>query len=95
MIAPGTATVSDGSLLPSRSEPVPMPHRASAVVADLHALLELEREAAAIPGPYVLVGHSFGGLFIRLFASTYPDEVAGMVLVDAFPESLPRAMSPE
>jgi pimeloyl-ACP methyl ester carboxylesterase len=70
-----------------------MPRRASTVVADLHALLELE--AAAIPGPYVLVGHSFGGLFARLFASTYPDDVVGMVLVDAFPESLSQAMSPE
>jgi pimeloyl-ACP methyl ester carboxylesterase len=48
-------------------------------VADLHALLA----AAAVPGPYVLVGHSLGGLFVRLYAYTYPDEVAGMVLVDA------------
>jgi pimeloyl-ACP methyl ester carboxylesterase len=35
-----------------------------------------------IKGPYVLVGHSMGGLMVRLFAQTYPDEVAGMVLVD-------------
>jgi pimeloyl-ACP methyl ester carboxylesterase len=49
------------------------------VVADLHALLR----AAGVPGPYVLVGHSLGGLFVRLYASTYPDEVAGLVLVDS------------
>ena len=49
------------------------------MVADLHALLT----AAAIPGPYVLAGHSFGGLVARLYAATYPDEVVGMVLIDA------------
>ncbi|NVN93166.1 MAG: alpha/beta hydrolase [Desulfuromonadales bacterium] len=36
-----------------------------------------------VPPPYVLVGHSMGGLFIRVFADLYPDEVAGMVLLDA------------
>jgi pimeloyl-ACP methyl ester carboxylesterase len=41
-----------------------------------------------MPGPYVLVGHSLGGLIVRLYASTYPDEVAGLVLVDALPEGL-------
>jgi pimeloyl-ACP methyl ester carboxylesterase len=60
------------------SDPAPAPRTAADVVADLHALLD----AAAVPGPYVLVGHSVGGLFVRLFASTYPDEVAGLVLVD-------------
>ena len=63
----------------SRSDPVPMPRDAVAMVADLHALLS----AAAIPGPYVLAGHSFGGLLARLYAATYPNEVVGMVLIDA------------
>ena len=63
----------------SRSDPVPMPRGAAAMVADLHALLG----AAAVPGPYVLAAHSFGGLVARLYAATYPDEVAGLVLVDA------------
>jgi pimeloyl-ACP methyl ester carboxylesterase len=57
----------------SRSDPVPMPRIAGDIVADLHALLG----AAAIPGPYVLAGHSFGGLVSRLYAATYPDEVVG------------------
>ena len=48
-------------------------------VAELHAMLK----AASIEKPYVLVGHSFGGLNVRLFASQFPDEVAGIVLVDA------------
>ena len=45
----------------------------------LHKLLQ----ATGIPGPYVLVGHSMGGLLVRVFANLYSDEVAGMVLVDA------------
>jgi len=63
---------------PSRSDPVPQPRTIAAVVADLHALLA----AAGEPGPYVLVGHSLGGLMVRLYAATHPDEVAGLVLVD-------------
>jgi pimeloyl-ACP methyl ester carboxylesterase len=47
--------------------------------ADLHTLLD----HAHIPGPYVLAGHSFGGLYILTFAATYPDQVAGMVLLDS------------
>ena len=46
---------------------------------ELHLLLN----KAKLPGPYVLVGHSIGGLIARVFTSLYPDEVAGMVLVDA------------
>ena len=65
--------------LPSRSDPVPQPRTARDMVADLHALLD----GAEIPGPYVLVGHSAGGLVTRLYASTYPDDVVGMVLLDS------------
>jgi pimeloyl-ACP methyl ester carboxylesterase len=66
---------------PSRSDPVPQPRTSKDMVAELHALLQ----AAHIPGPYVLVGHSAGGLVVRLYASTYPDEVVGMVLLDSTP----------
>src|SRR5215208_1179406 len=66
-------------LFPSRSDPAPMPRTAGDVVADLHALLG----AAGVPGPYVLVGHSFGGLVVQFYARAYPDEVVGLVLVDA------------
>ena len=59
-------------------DPVDTPRTAADIVADLHALLT----AADVPGPYVLVGASVGGLFVRLYAATYPDDVVGMVLVD-------------
>ncbi|MGZ5405843.1 MAG: alpha/beta fold hydrolase, partial [Nocardioides sp.] len=49
------------------------------IAADLHSLLE----QGQVPGPYVLAGHSFGGLYTLTFADLYPDEVAGMVLVDS------------
>jgi pimeloyl-ACP methyl ester carboxylesterase len=52
------------------------------VVSDLHALLL----AANVPPPYVLVGHSLGGLFLPVFAATYPSETAALILVD--PSSL-------
>lgn len=74
----------------SRSSPVPMPRTASDAVTDLHRLLR----AARVPGPYVLVGHSTGGLIARLFASTYPRQVAGMVLVDALSEFLRGPLTP-
>jgi pimeloyl-ACP methyl ester carboxylesterase len=66
---------------PSRSDPVPQPRTSKDMVAELHALLQ----AAHVPDPYVLVGHSAGGLVVRLYASTYPNEVVGMVLLDSTP----------
>ena len=57
---------------------VSAPRTGGDVVAELHQLLA----AAHVPGPYVLVGHSLGGLFSLLYARTYPDQVSGMVLVD-------------
>jgi pimeloyl-ACP methyl ester carboxylesterase len=76
---------------PSRSSPVPQPTTAADAVADLHALLQVAGSA----GPYVLVGHSYGGLIVRLYASTYPGEVPGLVLVDALSEGLQDAETPE
>lgn len=73
----------------SRSSPVPMPRTAADAVGELRQLLR----AAKVRGPYVLVGHSTGGLIIRLFAATYPRQVAGMVLVDALSEFLQGPLS--
>ena len=61
------------------SEPGPLPRTSQQFVQELHTLLV----NADIAGPYVLVGHSLGGLTVRLFAHEYPAEVAGVVLVDA------------
>jgi pimeloyl-ACP methyl ester carboxylesterase len=57
------------------------PQDGIALATDLHTLLE----RAGVPGPYILVGHSSGGPYVRVFAANYPDEVAGMVLLDAQP----------
>jgi pimeloyl-ACP methyl ester carboxylesterase len=62
----------------SRSDSAPAPRTGNDRVRDLHALLA----AAQVPGPYVLVGHSNGGLFSLMYASRHPRQVAGLVLVD-------------
>jgi len=61
------------------SDPSSQPRTAKVIAEELHALLQ----AAGVRPPYVLVGHSMGGYDVRLFASLYRNEVAGMVLVDA------------
>jgi len=60
------------------SDPAPRPQILSEVVDDLHAVLK----AGSIPGPYVLVGHSLGGLEARVYTQRWPQEIVGMVLVD-------------
>jgi len=85
---PGTSR-NDNTL--TDSTPVLQPTTAQQGVADLHALLNAARE----PAPYVLVGHSWGSMIARLFASTYPDEVAGLVLVDPASEFLKTSLTPE
>ena len=72
-----------------RSDPAPGPRTGSDRVRDLHALLA----AAGVPGPYVLAGHSNGGLFSLLYASRHPEQVAGMVLIDGVhPAYHPRSI---
>jgi pimeloyl-ACP methyl ester carboxylesterase len=85
---PGTLRYTlDGNPLTGRSTPVPQPRTAADVVSELHALLA----AAAVTGPFVLTAHSLGGLFALLYARTYPDQVRGIVFVDAFSPSIPSA----
>jgi pimeloyl-ACP methyl ester carboxylesterase len=70
------------------SDPGPAPRDARQVAHELHTLLD----RAAVAGPYVLVGHSIGGMYVRVYAAQYPDEVAGLVLVDSsHPDQLTRA----
>jgi pimeloyl-ACP methyl ester carboxylesterase len=52
-------------------------------VLDLHTLLT----AAKVPGPYILVGHSVGGLLVRLYSDRYPNDVVGVVMVEPTDES--------
>jgi pimeloyl-ACP methyl ester carboxylesterase len=61
------------------SDPSPVAETPGSVARDLHALLA----AAGERPPYVLVGHSMGGIYARIYERRYPSEVAGMVLVDA------------
>lgn len=60
------------------SDPARTPRTAERITEELHELLR----AANIPPPYILVAHSFGALVVRLYAMRYPEEVAGLVLVD-------------
>jgi pimeloyl-ACP methyl ester carboxylesterase len=64
------------------SEPSSAPRTGEAVVRDVRTALD----GAGLDGPYVLVGHSMGGLFARLLAERAPKDVAGLVLVDSRPE---------
>jgi len=76
------------------SEPSPRPRTSRVIAEELHTLLG----KAGVHPPFVLVGHSFGGLNVRMYASLYPSDVVGMVLVDAcHPEQnqrLPNVRNP-
>ena len=69
-----------------RSQLGPGDHSAHTCATELHALLT----HLALKPPYILVGRSYGGILVRLYASLYPNEVAGMVLVDATHEQQVR-----
>ena len=91
---PGTI-VSTGEgpedFLPSRSDPVDQPTTLQDAVSDLHALLKASGER----GPYVLVGHSMGGAISRLYASQYPQDVSGLVLIDYAAYDVRKALTDE
>ena len=70
------------------SEPGPQPRNGLQAASELHQLLQ----AAGESGPYILVGHSLGGVYARVFAVQYPTETAGMVLVET---AYPLQVSPE
>jgi pimeloyl-ACP methyl ester carboxylesterase len=60
------------------SDPANSPRTTLNIIEELHALLN----AADVPAPYILVGHSFGGILVRAYAARYPEQVAGLILVD-------------
>ena len=88
---PGTETTTATGRQASRSTPVPQPITGTAAANDLSDMLDASGE----PGPYLLVGHSFGGDIIRLYAAAHPTNVAGLVLVDALSEDLPTGLTAE
>lgn len=74
------------------SDPVSSPRDGAHVVDELRSLLTSQR----LNPPYVLVGHSVGGLYMQLFARRYPDEVSALILVDStHPEQFKGKGSPE
>jgi pimeloyl-ACP methyl ester carboxylesterase len=85
---PGTIRYEGDGPLTDRSTAVPQPRTAADIVAELHATLA----AAEVPGPYVLVGHSLGGLISLLYAKTYPDQIHGIVFVDSLSPTLPETI---
>jgi pimeloyl-ACP methyl ester carboxylesterase len=70
------------------SDPAPAPRTAKQIASDLHALLH----AAGEPAPYVLVAHSLGGFYARVFNGLYRNEVAGLVLIDPASEDIATRM---
>jgi pimeloyl-ACP methyl ester carboxylesterase len=84
-IQPGVATATQVCVYDRAgkgwSEPPETPQDGLAIASDLHTLLS----RAQIAGPYVLAGHSSGGVYVQVFAAQYPDDVAGLVLLDSQP----------
>jgi pimeloyl-ACP methyl ester carboxylesterase len=87
---PGTLRYIEGTPLTDRTTPVAQPRTVRDMVVELSALLD----AAEIPKPLVLVGHSLGGLIVQLYARLHPDQVHGVVFVDPFSATVPLQFGP-
>ena len=86
-ILPGVSTIMTIGTIANHSLDESAPRSGAAIVADLHEVLK----QTGVKPPYLLVGHSLGGLYTMLYARTYPDEIAGIVLIDSMhPEQIER-----
>lgn len=88
---PGTIFPKEDHFEKSRSDPSPQPFTAKDAVYDLRALLT----ASKTEGPYVIVGHSFGGLIARLYGAMHPQNICGLVIIDGTTEDLRNRWTPE
>jgi len=88
---PGTATSLGDEDLIGRSDAIPQPRTVTEAADELHALVH----AAGIETPFVLAAHSLGGAIARVYASAYPEDVSGMVLIEAYSEFIEALMTPE
>jgi pimeloyl-ACP methyl ester carboxylesterase len=82
-VAAFTQTVSYDRAGLGQSDLGPKPRSAKQIATELHVALQ----KSGVKPPYVMVGHSFGGIYVRVFADMYPKEVVGMVLIDPSQES--------
>ncbi|MEU9212196.1 alpha/beta hydrolase [Streptomyces sp. NPDC048415] len=83
---PGTVRYTEPPALTARSTPVTGTRSLADMVRDLDKVLA----SGQVPGPYLLVGHSFGGMITRLYAQQYPKRTIGLVFVDAFGTNMKR-----
>jgi pimeloyl-ACP methyl ester carboxylesterase len=86
-VLPGASTIATAGTIASRADEDSGPREGGVIVSELYQVLE----KAEVKPPYLLVGHSLGGLYVSLFARLHPKDIAGVVLVDAMhPEQIDR-----
>jgi pimeloyl-ACP methyl ester carboxylesterase len=87
VVIPGASSVITAGTMVFRATDDATPRNGAVVTAELHEILN----KVGVEPPYILVGHSLGGLYVSLYARLYPDEIAGLVWVDAMhPEQIER-----
>ena len=87
VVVPGASTVVTLGMFTTNLADESAPRTGAVIVAELHEVLK----KTGLQPPYILVGHSLGGLYMSLYARTYPEEIAGLLLLDSMhPEQIER-----